>query len=93
MKMLTRYQNRKLYDTQCSKYVTFDEVTQFVKDGVEFKIIDHKTRNDLTSATLIRIIYQQERQRTVAAPVELLKDMVVRGAELALTQGVSNGTP
>src|SRR5215208_6177968 len=51
-KVIKRYTNRKLYDTVESRYVTLDEIAAMIKAGAEVKIIDNRTKEDLTSVTL-----------------------------------------
>ena len=57
VKTVKRYSNRKLYDTERSKYVTLEEIADMIKAGEEVKIIDNKSKEDLTSATLAQIIF------------------------------------
>ena len=57
-KVIKRYTNRKLYDTVESRYVTLDEIAQMIKAGAEVKIIDNRTKEDLTSVTLAQIIFE-----------------------------------
>ena len=59
-RLIKKYPNRRLYDTAISKYITLDEVRQMVLDGVEFKVIDKKTSEDITRNILLQIIMEQE---------------------------------
>jgi len=52
VKIIKRYQNRKLYDTQQSCYVTLDDIAKMIRADEEVMVIDNKTKNDITSATL-----------------------------------------
>ena len=47
-KIIKRYTNRKLYDTVESRYVTLDEIAEMIKAGAEVKIVDNRTKEDLT---------------------------------------------
>jgi polyhydroxyalkanoate synthesis repressor PhaR len=58
-KVIKRYTNRKLYDTVESRYVTLDEIAEMVKAGAEVKVIDNRTKEDLTSVTLAQIIFEE----------------------------------
>src|SRR5262249_11748109 len=62
-KVIKRYTNRKLYDTVESRYVTLDEIAQMIKGGAEVKIIDNRSKEDLTSVTLAQIIFEEEKKR------------------------------
>lgn len=55
VKVIKRYTNRKLYDTVESRYVTLEEIGEMVKAGAEVRIIDNRTKEDLTSVTLAQI--------------------------------------
>ena len=63
-KVIKRYTNRKLYDTVESRYVTLDEIAEMVKQGVEVKIVDNRSKEDLTSVTLAQIVFKKRRRRT-----------------------------
>ncbi len=63
-KVIKRYTNRKLYDTVESRYVTLDEIAQMIKGGAEVKVLDNRTKEDLTSVTLAQIIFEEEKKRS-----------------------------
>ena len=60
-KIVKRYANRKLYDTERSCYVTLDDISQMIKAGDEVRVIDNKSGEDLTSVTLAQIIFETEK--------------------------------
>jgi polyhydroxyalkanoate synthesis repressor PhaR len=74
-KIIKRYSNRKLYDTEESRYVTLDEIGEMVKQGVEVKIIDNRSKDDLTSVTLAQIIFEEEKKKS-QMPLSLLRDII-----------------
>ncbi|NUM88797.1 MAG: hypothetical protein HUU37_06315, partial [Bdellovibrionales bacterium] len=76
VKVIKRYQNRKLYDTHQSCYVTLDEIAQMIKNGDDLRVIDNKTKNDITQATLTQLLYEAERKSISPVPVELLKEII-----------------
>ena len=76
VKVIKRYQNRKLYDTHQSCYVTLEEISQMIKNGDDLRVIDNKTKNDITQATLTQLLYETERKAANPVPVELLKDII-----------------
>lgn len=57
---IKKYPNRRLYDTDSSRYVTLGHVAQMVKDGRDFVVLDAKTGEDLTRSVLTQIIVEQE---------------------------------
>ncbi len=78
VRIIKRYQNRKLYDTHQSCYVTLEEISQIIREGNEIQVIDNKTKNDITYMTQIQLLFDQERKSTCLGDVELLK-RVIRG--------------
>ena len=79
VKIIKRYQNRKLYDTHQSCYVTLEEISQMIKNGDDLRVIDNKTKNDITQATLTQLLYETERKFVAPVPVELLKEIIRKG--------------
>ncbi len=79
-KVIKRYTNRKLYDTVESRYVTLDEIAQMIKGGAEVKIIDNRTKEDLTSVTLAQIIFEEEKKRS-QMPLGVLREIIRHGGE------------
>ena len=65
-KIIKRYQNRKLYDTQQSCYVTLDDIAKMIRNSEEVMVIDNKTKNDITAATLTQIIFEAEKKASQA---------------------------
>ena len=60
IRIIKKYPNRRLYDTEESKYITLDDVKQLVLAGVDFMVKDVKTDEDLTRNILLQIISEQE---------------------------------
>lgn len=79
VKIIKRYQNRKLYDTHQSCYVTLEEISQMIKNGDNLRVIDNKTKNDITQSTLTQLLYESERRSQNPVPVELLKEIIRNG--------------
>jgi polyhydroxyalkanoate synthesis repressor PhaR len=79
-KVIKRYTNRKLYDTVESRYVTLDEIAQMIKGGAEVKIIDNRSKEDLTSVTLAQIIFEEEKKRS-QMPLGVLREIIRHGGE------------
>jgi polyhydroxyalkanoate synthesis repressor PhaR len=82
-KIVKRYANRKLYDTERSCYVTLDDIASMITAGDEVKVIDNKTGEDLTSVTLAQIIFETEKKKSFM-PLGLLRDLIQnRGDQLS----------
>src|SRR6476660_6559710 len=80
-KVIKRYANRKLYDTERSCYVTLEEISQMIKDGDDVKVVDNKTKDDLTAVTLAQIIVEEEK-KVQKMPLKLLRSIIQSGNEL-----------
>jgi len=71
--IIKRYQNRKLYDTSDSCYVTLEDIGEMIRIGKEIKVIDNKSGEDLTAVTLAQIIFEAQKRKTSVLPESLLK--------------------
>jgi polyhydroxyalkanoate synthesis repressor PhaR len=60
LRVLKKYPNRRLYDTQTSSYITLADVKQMVLDGEAFEVRDAKGGDDLTRSILLQIILEEE---------------------------------
>jgi polyhydroxyalkanoate synthesis repressor PhaR len=81
-KVIKRYTNRKLYDTVESRYVTLEEIAGMIKAGAEVKIIDNRSKEDLTSVTLAQIIFEEEK-KTSRVGLDTLRGLIRQGGEAA----------
>ncbi len=81
-KVIKRYTNRKLYDTVESRYVTLEEIAEMIKAGAEVRILDNRTKEDLTSVTLAQIIFEEEK-KTSKMSLRMLRDLIRHGGERA----------
>ncbi len=59
-RLIKKYPNRRLYDTQTSSYVTLSDIKSLVMGGEPFKVVDAKTEDDLTRNILLQIILEEE---------------------------------
>lgn len=59
-RLIKKYPNRRLYDTQTSIYITLADVKQLVLDNEDFRVVDAKTGEDLTRSILLQIILEEE---------------------------------
>jgi polyhydroxyalkanoate synthesis repressor PhaR len=75
-RIIKKYPNRRLYDTELGLYITLDDVKKLVFDRVEFKVIDARSKKDLTQSTLLQIITEQETTSTPIFTTALLQDFI-----------------
>ncbi len=59
-RIIKKYPNRRLYDTELSRYITLSDVRDLVMKGLELKILDSGSNEDLTRATLLQIMLEEE---------------------------------
>lgn len=74
--IIKKYANRRLYDTSESQYVTLEYLCELVKRGVEFKVIDAKSEEDLTRTVLTQIIFEQESKGYNMLPISFLRQII-----------------
>jgi polyhydroxyalkanoate synthesis repressor PhaR len=77
--VIKRYSNRKLYDTQESRYVTLEEIEEMIRGGREISVVDASSGEDLTSVTLAQIILENERSHRAALPSGFLHQLIKHG--------------
>lgn len=78
---IKRYGNRKLYDTQESRYVTLEDISGFVKTGEDVRVVDNDSGEDLTAVTFAQIILEEERKSTGFIPLPILRRMIQHGEQ------------
>ena len=80
-RLIKRYANRKLYDTAQSSYITLDQIAALIKEGEEIRIIDNRSKEDLTAVTMAQILVEaQKRNRRSSLPK--LRDLIQQSSEL-----------
>ncbi len=76
VRVIKKYPNRRLYDTEISSYITLEEVRQLVIDGEEFEVRDAKTGEDLTRSVLLQIIAEHEETGQPMFTTQLLSQII-----------------
>ncbi|ACY14445.1 polyhydroxyalkanoate synthesis regulator DNA-binding domain-containing protein [Haliangium ochraceum] len=80
-RIIKRYANRKLYDTQHSRYVTLEQISEMIRHGDDVKIIDNKTKDDLTTVTLAQIIFEEEKKQRSFLSLQTMRNLIQNGGE------------
>lgn len=80
-RIIKRYANRKLYDTEHSRYVTLDQISEMIRAGDDVKIVDNKTKEDLTTVTLAQIIFEEEKKQRSFLPLGAMRNIIQSGGE------------
>lgn len=63
---IKRYANRKLYNTETSKYVTLPQIAELVKEGRVIQVIDNATKNEITDRVLLQALVQSEQEQELS---------------------------
>jgi polyhydroxyalkanoate synthesis repressor PhaR len=87
IRRIKRYESRKLYDTEESRYVSLDELAGWIRNGQQVEVVDNATGADVTAQTLTQIILDEGRRGTGLLPSELLHELV-RAGQRAVETGV-----
>lgn len=61
-RIIKKYPNRRLYDTEESRYITLADIRRLVMERVDFVVIDKKTQQDITRSILLQVISEQEQE-------------------------------
>jgi polyhydroxyalkanoate synthesis repressor PhaR len=80
-RIIKRYANRKLYDTEHSRYVTLDQISEMIRAGDDVKIVDNKTKEDLTTVTLAQIIFEEEKKQRSFLPLAAMRNIIQSGGQ------------
>lgn len=75
-RIIKKYPNRRLYDTHISRYITVADVRDLVMQGVEFKVVDANSNEDITRPTLLQIILEQESGGQPLFTADILSKMI-----------------
>ena len=76
-RLIRKYTNRRLYDTEGSRHVTLEDLRQLIVGGAKIKVVDDKSGEDLTRQVLLQIISEQEQFGSPVLGPELL-EMIIR---------------
>ena len=75
-RLIKKYKNRRLYDTEKSQYITVEDLQRYVVDGLAFKVEDSSTGKDLTNATLLQIFVEMEAGATQFLSADMLRQLI-----------------
>lgn len=81
MRVIKRYSNRKLYDTESKQYITLDQIADLIRTGEDLQVIENTSGNDLTALTLSQIILEQEKKQKGFLPRSVLSALVEAGGK------------
>jgi polyhydroxyalkanoate synthesis repressor PhaR len=81
MRIIKRYPNRKLYDTEEKKYIQLKGIAELIRNGAEIQVFDHASGEDLTTQILTQVIAELERTETGSLPRSLLTGLIRTGSD------------
>ena len=76
MRIIKKYPNRRLYDTEISSYITLGDVRELIIKHVSFQVIDAKSKKDITRSILLQIILEQEEDGAPIFSTSVLEQIV-----------------
>ncbi len=74
--IIKKYANRRLYNTRSSSYITLEHLAQMTREGVDYKVLDAKSGNDITHTILTQIIMEEESNGEQMLPVNFLRELI-----------------
>jgi polyhydroxyalkanoate synthesis repressor PhaR len=74
--IIKKYANRRLYNTRSSSYITLDHLAQMTREGINYKVLDAKSGNDITHTILTQIIMEEETNGEQMLPVNFLRELI-----------------
>ena len=89
MRTIKKYPNRRLYDTEDSKYITLEDISVLVFENKEFVVMDAKTESDLTRNILLQIIIEKEQSSIPIFSTRVLTQ-IIRSYKNQLQQHIGN---
>jgi polyhydroxyalkanoate synthesis repressor PhaR len=75
-RLIKKYKNRRLYDTETSQYITVEALQRYVLDGLDFRVEDSASKEDITNATLLQIFVEMEAGPTKFLSPEILRQLI-----------------
>lgn len=91
--LIKRYANRKLYNTDSSRYITLRGIADLIDSGEEVRVVDNETGEDITSIALSQILVDNERSSRGAATGSVLSELLQKSSDAlygALRRGVDD---
>ena len=76
--LIKKYANRRLYDTGRSSYVTLSDLSEMVREGIDFKVVEAKSGEDITRSVLAQIVAEQESgtEEDGLMPTDFMKNLI-----------------
>jgi polyhydroxyalkanoate synthesis repressor PhaR len=82
VRVIKKYPNRRLYDTEDSRYITLSDIRDLVLGKIEFVVVDKKNGHDITRCVLLQVISEREQQGDPVMSRAFLSEIIRYRAEL-----------
>ncbi len=98
-RLIKRYENRKLYDTENRRYISLEEIAGLIRDGVEVQVVDNTNGEDITTQTLTQVIFEEGKKGRNPLSKDLLHRVIRLGSDFIdggihqMRQGLNVLTP
>jgi polyhydroxyalkanoate synthesis repressor PhaR len=86
-RLIKRYPNRKLYDTETKAYISLNDVADFIRQEFAIEVLDTETGKDLTNQVLTQVIFEEGKKGNSTIPSDVLHEMIRWGGRV-IDQGV-----
>jgi polyhydroxyalkanoate synthesis repressor PhaR len=86
-RVIKRYENRKMYDTEKRAYISLEAIAQLIRDDVDIQVIDNVTGKDITTHTLTQVIFEEGKKGRNPLSNEMLHD-VIRWGNSMIDDGI-----
>jgi polyhydroxyalkanoate synthesis repressor PhaR len=85
-RIIKRYKNRRLYDSEEKKTIKLEDLAELVKKGVDFKIVDSETEKDVTLSVLTKVLSESitEDKNNLKQTSKLIRLLIARGGEITV---------
>ena len=81
--VIKRYGNRRLYNTETSSYVNYQDLIKLIRDGHDIQVIDSRTKQDVTKSVLMQVILEEEKNQKNLLPLPFLFQLIRSREEAA----------
>jgi polyhydroxyalkanoate synthesis repressor PhaR len=81
VELIKKYGNRKLYHTNAKQYITLHGIGKLIRAGLDVRVIDNVTGEDLTVQTLSQILLHNKGRRSGPLPIPVLSDLIQTSGE------------
>ena len=85
IRLIKRYGSRKLYDTEESRYVSLEEIGDWVRQGQQVQVVDNQNGDDVTGQTLTQIILEEGKRGLSPVSSDFLHTLIRRGEQMVTT--------